>query len=34
MIKPQRWMAILWPAFLMAGVLEMVVFGKRLGTPS
>ena len=26
MIKPQRWMAILWPAFLMAGVLEMVVF--------
>lgn len=27
MIKPQRWMAILWPAFLMAGVLEMLVFG-------
>lgn len=26
MIKPQRWMAVLWPAFLMAGVLEMVVF--------
>lgn len=26
MIKPQRWMAVLWPAFLMAAVLEMVVF--------
>ncbi len=26
MIKPQRWMTVLWPAFLMAAVLEMVVF--------
>ena len=23
----QRWMWILWPAFLMAGVLEVLVFG-------
>jgi hypothetical protein len=26
MTPAQRWMTILWPAFLMAGVLEMLVF--------
>lgn len=26
MITMRRWMAILWPSFLMAGVLEMLVF--------
>lgn len=25
-MKAQRWMWIVWPAFLMAGILEMVVF--------
>lgn len=25
-MTPQRWMAIVWPAFLVAGVLEVLVF--------
>ena len=25
-LSHRRWMAVLWPAFLLAGVLEMVVF--------